>query len=572
MTAHALSPLCLRRPLSAARTLLALGCLSGLLAPAWASENTLERVLQQRFEGDRTGACVVAARVQGEQVIQARYCATGVTGTTGATGATGDAGSSRPPVDPQAAFEIGSISKPLLGLLVAQLIEQGRWRLDDPIERHLPAGSSVPRQGERQITVRDLLTHSSGLPPLPALMVPARQDDPYATLTEKQLLDSLAQARLNGAIGAQSSYSNFGAMVLSLAVNRAFEGDLERALRERVFAPLKMTQSWIAEPPPGAPAAARGHTSSGQPAAPWTILPALGGVGMVKSTLADMVRLAQALLRPEATPLQAAITAGFQPLAHQFGMFWMLGRAGREPAPGHEGGTGGFSSLILVLPQRQEAVVILSDTALADLGGLGDVAFAALGLRPAPNPRRAAPWVPAQREALVGEYELPGALLSLSSEAGRLMARVPGQQAFELLVDDRGDLYTPATSLLITPQREGAAADAPVQRLLWRQGGGVFEVPRKGAAASATAQNPAWRAWAGEYELAPGFVLRIFERDGRLFGQATGQGAFPLEVVAGDQVENKTFGVMIAFVRDAAGKVSSLVFRQGGQTIPAKRR
>ncbi|MEY3287245.1 MAG: hypothetical protein RL500_1975, partial [Pseudomonadota bacterium] len=57
-----------------------------------------------------------------------------------------------------------------------------------------------------------------------------------------------------------------------------------------------------------------------------------------------------------------------------------------------------------------------------------------------------------------------------------------------------------------------------------------------------------------------------------LMGQATGQGAFELTPSDGDKVEAKAFGISISFVRDAAGLVTSMVFRQGGQTLPATKR
>ena len=48
--------------------------------------------------------------------------------------------------------------------LVAELIQSGRWLLDEPIAKHLPPGTVMPRQGARQILVRNLVTHSPGLP------------------------------------------------------------------------------------------------------------------------------------------------------------------------------------------------------------------------------------------------------------------------------------------------------------------------------------------------------------------------------------------------------------------------
>lgn len=522
--------------------------------------NPLEQVLRQRLEGDRTGACIVAATIEGNTVQRARFCARG----------------DRAPAM-EAAFEIGSITKTMLGLLVADLVELGRWKLDDPIARHLPEGTTLPRQGDRQITVSDLLTHSSGLPALPALMQATNAEDPYATLTEQQLLDSLARVQLTAPIGSISSYSNFGAMVLSLAVARAHGGDLEAALRERLLLPLKMTGAWVTRAPAGQPRAV-GHQSNGRPNAPWTFAPNLSGVGGVKATLDDMVAYAQALLQPESTPLRAVIQRSLQPLAHGFGSFWLLGRLNGRLAPGHEGGTGGFSSLLVVQPAGADgtapgrAVILLSDTALADLGGMGDIAFTWLGARAAPQPPRRAVELSAEhRAALLGEYEMPQGVRMRLKEAqgGRLVASVPGQRDFELRVDDRGDLYPLTFSALATPQRD---AKAQVERLVWRQGGGVVEMPRVGRESPASASNPVWVQWAGEYELMPGFVLRIFERDGRLMGQATGQGAFELTPSDGDKVEAKAFGISISFLRDAAGLVTSMVFRQGGQTLPATKR
>jgi CubicO group peptidase (beta-lactamase class C family) len=511
----------------------------------------LETVLKQRFEGDRTGACVVAALIERDTVQRARYCAR-----------------SRDPVPADAAFEIGSISKTMLGLLVADQVEAGRWSLDDPVVRHLPPGTTAPQQGTRQITLRDLVTHSSGLPPLPALMRPARRDDPYATLTEAQLLESLQQATLSGPIGAQPAYSNFGAMLVSLAVARAHGGDLEAALRSRLFEPLGMRGAHVRQVPAGVPVA-QGHASHGAPTARWTVAPALAGVGMVRATLDDMVRYAQALLlRPD-----AAMRRAMQPVAHGFGHFWALRPAGGDTLVLHEGGTGGFSSALVLQPARQRAVVLLADTALADLGGLGDVAATLLELRPAPQPpRRAAPLPASLRDALLGDYELPGGTGTLHADPrdGRLLLRTPGLGEVALLHDDRGDLY-PASGFdaLITPQRDGNR----VSGLMLRVGGGMIESRRAGVAVTPpAARNPAWAAWAGEYALLPGFDLRVFERDGQLMVQGTGQPAIAAAVRGDDHVEIAAVGAVIRFQRDAEGRVTGLVLTQNGQTLPARRK
>src|SRR5256885_5272360 len=144
-----------------------------LTAPAAAAltEAQIAGNLEARFQKDRSGVCVVAAVVEGKQVARSRYCA-------------------KPRDEPgfDTAFEIGSVSKTMTAFLVADLIEQGKWSLDDPIAKHLPSSVKIPRQGERQILVRDLVTHSAGLPGLASRFRPADAKNPYANLSEEDLL------------------------------------------------------------------------------------------------------------------------------------------------------------------------------------------------------------------------------------------------------------------------------------------------------------------------------------------------------------------------------------------------
>jgi CubicO group peptidase (beta-lactamase class C family) len=508
----------------------------------------IERALKARFDGDRTGTCVQAAIVEPQGLRRADFCAR-----------TADA------PKPQAAFEIGSVSKTFTALLVADLIERGRWSLDDPIAKHLPAGAQVPRQGERQITVRDLVTHSSGLPAIPPSLQRGRQQDPYAHLTEAQLLADLASSPLQSPIGSRPVYSNFGMMVLSMAVARAEDGGLDTALRERVFKPLGLTQARL--DPAGQTA---GHLSTGEPTPPWTITPNLAGVGMLRMPLDDLATYARALLAPSG-PLAPALRRVQQPVAHGFAMNWLLSAHNGETLVSHEGGTGGFSSLVLLRHAQQRAVVILADTALADLGGLGDLARALLGLQPEPQaPRRAQPLPASLRDALSGDYDFMGQTLTLRPRAEGLELQVTGQPAFALGYDSRGDLYPlQAISALLSPQRE---PDGRVLRFAWRQGGGSVEVMRRGATApKPSAQNPAWRDWAGTYPLVPGFELKVYERDGQLMVQGSGQPAVPVEVTGPDRIEVKALGVVIQFERDAQRAVTGLVLQQSGQTLKGAR-
>lgn len=87
----------------------------------------------------------------------------------------------------------------------------------------------------------------------------------------------------------------------------------------------------------------------------------------------------------------------------------------------------------------------------------------------------------------------------------------------------------------------------------------------------AAAAPAALEDYAGTYPLAPGFDLVISERDGALYGQATGQPEFPLAHVEDDRFANPAIGVEIGFQRDADGSVAALELRQGGQALRGER-
>jgi serine-type D-Ala-D-Ala carboxypeptidase/endopeptidase len=526
--------------------------------PAWSlSSEALQARLDARFKGDRTGVCVVAAVIEKGQVVRGRTCAQPRTG-----GAPGD----------DSRFEIGSVTKTMTAFLVAELIRQGQWSLDDPIARHLPPDTVVPRQGARQILVRDLLTHTSGLPGLPPGFRPSNPSDPYADLDERTLLAALGKVQLNRRIGSQFEYSNFAMMVVSAAVARSLGGDYEQALIKHLFAPLQMHGAFISQPRSAAPVA-QGHLPSGAPAAAWHAATNLAGVGMVRASLDDMVKYAQAQLgQGEDLPpaLRASLRLTQQPLREGWGMNWMRAKVQGHELVAHEGGTGGFSSLVALEPTAQRAVVILADTSLTDLGGLGRLGNALLDIDEAPlRPRLAATPSAALLAAMPGEFEMGGLRVRLWLEDGkRLMAQAEGQAAFELRHDSEGDFYPDSFGALLTPLPENGKVD----RAVWRQGGGAVELRRIAAQTRPTASDPRWKDFAGEYALLPQFSLRVFEEAGVLKVQGSGQPAIAAELVGTDTIEIKAVGALVEFRRDAAGQVTSAVLKQGGQVLQGQRK
>lgn len=550
-----------------------IGLATGLLAlhsrAGAAEDNRVQALLQQALDGDRGGACVQAAVIEQAQVLRGSFCA-----------------KPRPQGEPdfQRPFEIGSVSKTMAAFLVADLIARGQWTLDDPIAKHLPPGTQVPRQGERQILVRDLLTHSASLPALPPGFAPKSVHDPYADLSEADLLAALAKTRLSAPIGSRSEYSNFGMMIVSAALARSSGGDLEATLRQRLFEPLQMDGAFINKPPLGS-LRVQGHLPGGKASSAWNAQTNLAGVGMVKASLNDMVSYAQAQLgqRSEFKPgldgaqakaILAAMQLSQQPLKAPFGMNWMRYQFKGQDLVAHEGGTGGFSALVALQPQAQRAVVLLADTALTDLGGLSPLGHALLGLeKTPPEPRRTSKASADLLASMAGDYTLGGMAVRLWQEDGRLQMQAAGQAAFELHYDSRGDFYPQDFNALLTPVLQ----DGRMIEAVWRQGGGALPLQRKIAVTEAQAKgsqgtNPVWQEYFGSYALMPHFKLRLFEdASGRLMAQATGQGAIAAELTAKDKIEIKAVGAVLSFKRDEAGQVRSLVLNQNGQSLEGQR-
>src|SRR5580700_5319630 len=92
-------------------------------------------------------------------------------------------------LDGDTLFEIGSITKVFTSLTLADMIERGEVKADDPVEKYLPAGSKVPSRNGKAITLLDLSMQVSGLPRLPDNLSPPDVTNPYAAYDGKKLLD-----------------------------------------------------------------------------------------------------------------------------------------------------------------------------------------------------------------------------------------------------------------------------------------------------------------------------------------------------------------------------------------------
>ncbi len=139
------------------------------------------------------------------------------------------------PVTPDTVFQSGSVGKQFTATLVMMLVEQGRIALDDSVVKYFPEAT----EPWRAVTIRRLLTHTSGMTDYPA------DFDFRRDYSEDELLARAMRIPLAFAPGAKWSYSNVGYLTLGVLIHRVtgrFYGDL---LQERIFRPLGMTTARI---------------------------------------------------------------------------------------------------------------------------------------------------------------------------------------------------------------------------------------------------------------------------------------------------------------------------------------
>jgi CubicO group peptidase (beta-lactamase class C family) len=273
-----------------------------------------------------------------------------------------------PAPDGRTVFQLGSIGKTLTATALARAVGDRTVQLDTPLS--LPPGFTVPRGKTRRITLRDLATHSSGLPSLPAnLLAEADPYNPYAHYTLKDLAAGLPKTALVNEPGSAYTYSNLGFGLLGQAL--AFDG-VDKMLRRRVTAPLGLSDTTTTLRPDMASRKAVGHMA-GEVVPDWRDRVLSGAGTSMYSTADDMLRYLGAQLRPERSPLRDAIELTQR---HHFtdpetglrlGLGWHFGTlSDGRTVTWHNGGTYGFSTCAAFDRKTRTAAVMMVNTYSGD--------------------------------------------------------------------------------------------------------------------------------------------------------------------------------------------------------------
>ncbi len=470
-------------------------------------------------------------------------------------------------------FEIGSISKVFTGLLLADAVAEGKLGLGDTLAQRLPVKFNEPAIGA--VTLKQLATHTSCLPRMPDNLGNANPEDPYAQYDDKALFEYLASAKLQGKPPCAVDYSNLGFGILGTVLEKAYGKPWAALVAEKITGPLGMSDT-VQDLSPAQQARFAEPWDGDQRAHPWT-LKAFAGAGALRSTLGDMSKLADALLAGPNGPLAKAwpLLAGDladMPGTGKIGLALIHQKVNGEDASWHNGGTGGYRSLLQVYPKSGRAAIVLASNGAAT----PEDWLAAWEAKGRPAVTRTEVALPAEAlDQYVGVYSIDKtARFTLVRQGNGLLARLTGQPFLPIFASAKDEFFSKTVDAQLSFHRD---AGGKITGLTLHQNGRDIPAARD-AGPAPHIEFPSAAAlaeYAGEYDFGryqPGATLTVRATPEGLTVMLTGQPALPMFASGKDRFELDVVQAAVTFERDAAGKVVAAVLHQNGQDMRAPRR
>jgi len=431
---------------------------------AVAAADDLEALLANRIDeaGKAVGIVVGTIDANGRHVI--------------AHGKVAKGGSKAP--DGDTVYEIGSITKVFTSLLLADMVERGEVKLDDPVSKYLPPSVKVPSRNGHEITLLDISEQRSGLPRMPTNFRPADPTNPYADYDPPKMYEFLNGYKLSRDPGEKYEYSNLAVGLLGHALSLRAGMSYEQLVRTRILNPLHMSSTSITLSEDQKKRLAPGYDGALNPVKNWD-LDALAGAGAIRSTANDMLKFIAANLELTDSPLKAAmrrmrsvrkdtgtpnleIAMAWHIFTDYGDFFW------------HNGGTGGYRTFTGFDPAKKTGVVVLCNTSF----GVDDIGKHAIDSRyPAPmmKPHIAIELKPEVLAVYDGEYQLaPQFSIKVTHEGSHLYGQPTGQPRLELFAEKENEFFLKGIEAQVTFMKDDAGK---VTALVLHQGG----VDQKGA-------------------------------------------------------------------------------------------
>lgn len=470
---------------------------------------------------------------------------------------------------PEMVFEIGSMTKQMTAVAVLMLIEEGKLSLQDEITKYIP---DYPVQGHK-ITIHHLLTHTSGIKSYTSMQdwQPLWRKD----LTPSEMIDVFKNQPMDFAPGEQYLYNNSAYFMLGYIIEKASGLSYAQFLKERIFEPLKMNNSYYGSHEQIIPLRASGYQKKEDFVnAEYLSLTQPYAAGSVMSCVDDLLTW-QMAIRDNKLVKKETIQLAFtdyrlndgKPIHYGYG--WVLNEINDSPTIEHSGGIFGYTTNGIWLPEEDVYVVMLTNR---DDFGPSDIStrLAAMAInKPYPSAESSVKLNEALLRSLEGVFEFEdGSVRKFFVEDGQLMSQKQGSAKFRLIpLSENLFAYENSFSTVEFSTTAGKRKAVFKNRIDAFTG----ELTNKKIAENAeiSLSPEQMKPFVGVYEVQPGFSLTFTLEDGHLMTQATGQEKFEVFPSSENTFFLKVVDARIEFQRNSEGVVDALMLYQGGAEIKA---
>jgi CubicO group peptidase (beta-lactamase class C family) len=281
------------------------------------------------------------------------------------------------PNQPDTKHRLGSITKQFTSMLIIQLVENGKLKLDVPITTYLP---DYPKSKGEKITLHHLLTHSSGIPSYTSFPNFFNNDsrDPYSP---EEFVKVFADSTLEFTPGEKFAYSNSGYFLLGVIIEKVTGKSYEQVLHENILTPLKMNNTGFDHHGTILKNRATGYEKNGSEYinAPYLDMSIPYAAGSLYSTVEDLYLWDQALYTNKLLSkeyMDLIFTTHIAAMGMYYAYGWIISNIAVEGINdsllviSHGGGINGFNTLISRIPSDKNLVVLFNNTGGAALNDM----------------------------------------------------------------------------------------------------------------------------------------------------------------------------------------------------------
>lgn len=490
-------------------------------------------------------------------------------------------------VTPDTQFAIGSATKAFTGLSVMMSQDEGKLNLDDSPKKHLSYFKINDPEIDSKITIRDLLSHGSGL---------NRTDLAWITgkLSREDIIRVAGEAKPNAKFREKFQYQNVMFTAAGEIVAQTQKMPWERFVENRILKPLGMTNSNISIPEmEKSKDYSFGYEFNSDTKEtikkPFRNFPTMTPAGAINSSARDMANWLKFMLNGGAVNGKRLVSeAAFAELTKpqmkitpngkvNYGLGWFLQEWNGMKVVQHGGNIDGFNALVAMIPEKKTGFVILTNVSASPLPAqMMPVVWENLIGVPAAQGIAQNPSNAVKPEAEVGKYNFKdaGFDVEVKMQDGKLFMQAPGQPTMTLEnISGRKYKLTLDGKTLDGYAITFRDADAYIE-----QPQGNYTLPRvkaDNAVENKSAATGAAKELVGSYESEQqaGLTVEVLEKDGKVWLSVPRQQPYELREKAKDVYATPPLpdDFAVRARRDASGKLIGIALMQPNAEVPLKR-